>query len=790
MTEHEGMSPQERIEKLERAVKELQQTVKRLTEMSTQHDIDQPEKLQDTISAETIHGNIPAVGVTEAVTVDDNMKLCPFCQKQIRKQAIKCRYCHKMIEPVSAPENISVAVTPIEEKRAKELETPDKPSRTREEWEAFIGGKLLNRVGALALIIGCGFFLKYAFDNNWINETMRVLIGVAVGVSLLIGGARFHKKGLSIFVQGLVGAGIPILYLSVYASFNFYQLIPQAIAFILMSCVTIIAFQQAVRYDSFAVSLLGWFGGFLTPFLLSTGEVNSVGLFTYIVLLDAGLLAVLYVKEKWAILEPLTLGATYLVYLLWYKEFYTIGNFAIAVVFLTLFWGLFHAFDIMRMLKPVSSFSQLRQFVPVLNTVVYSLPMYAVIDHEYPDWTAPVFLLIGGVYFLTFLWSLNRHVGDEKISTRNALTSIVLLVIATALQYSGFTLVIALSVEVLVIAWCGTYFKLNYIWQAALGVCVLATLRLLSIEESWFYAQNEAFRLILNRRFLTFAVLAATYGGLVNLTRHVEDTYKTKIQAALHYGWCILLFLLITLETYDFTGQNLEVMLMCVLAIVWIIYALPVILFGIKNNVPALLHCGLAVSILALMASVANGITVYNPIREFLPVINVRAVSMLVVAAGIFLVELWVRKSPEHISWKRYVTGICQIAVVLLVFLLLTAETRDVFEKAIVNIPQGVGSTGNLDNLKNQQQLSLSGVWLLYSIILIVIGMLRKIQGLRIMSIALFGITILKIFIFDLSFLGQPYRIFSFIGLGIILLAVSYVYQQYKDIIFEKRVER
>ncbi|MBM2841453.1 MAG: putative rane protein, partial [Bacteroidetes bacterium] len=168
-----------------------------------------------------------------------------------------------------------------------------KPSRTREEWEALIGGKLLNRIGALALIIGVGFFLKYAFDNEWITETMRVVIGFLIGALLLVVAMRADKKKFEVFAQGLVGSGIAVLYLSVFASFSFYRLVPQVVAFMMMSAVTVLAFLQAFKYDSLAVSLLGLVGGFLTPFLLSTGEANEVGLFTYIALLDAGIFAVL-----------------------------------------------------------------------------------------------------------------------------------------------------------------------------------------------------------------------------------------------------------------------------------------------------------------------------------------------------------------------------------------------------------------------------------------------------------------------------------------------------------------
>lgn len=87
---------------------------------------------------------------------------------------------------------------------------PIAPHKTRSnrEWEALIGGKVLNRVGALALILGVGFFLKYAFDNEWISETVRVVMGAIAGASALVGSSRVHKKGFEIFSQGLVGAGV------------------------------------------------------------------------------------------------------------------------------------------------------------------------------------------------------------------------------------------------------------------------------------------------------------------------------------------------------------------------------------------------------------------------------------------------------------------------------------------------------------------------------------------------------------------------------------------------------
>lgn len=146
-------------------------------------------------------------------------------------------------------------------------------------------------------MIGLGFFLKYAFDHQWLNETARVLIGALVTAALLGLGSRWHNKGLPIFAQGLFGAGVAIGYLTVYASFNFYHLVPQSVALLLMSAMTVLAFWVAIRHDSLAISVLGWAGGYLTPFLLSSENPNDIGLLGYIALLSAGLLWV--IRKKW-----------------------------------------------------------------------------------------------------------------------------------------------------------------------------------------------------------------------------------------------------------------------------------------------------------------------------------------------------------------------------------------------------------------------------------------------------------------------------------------------------------
>jgi uncharacterized membrane protein len=116
-----------------------------------------------------------------------------------------------------------------------------------------------------------------------------------------------------------------------------------------------------------------------------------------------------------------------------------------------------------------------------------------------------------------------------------------------------------------------------------------------------------------------------------------------------------------------------------------------------------------------------------------------------------------------------------QVLLILILLELLSVETWDGFQQ----VSAGQAADTYL------QQLALSLAWLSYSIGLLAFGIWRRIPVARLMAIGLFGLTILKIFIYDLAFLPTLYRIFSFMGLGIILLSVSYLYQRYKHLILD-----
>ncbi len=676
----------------------------------------------------------------------------------------------------------------LEHTPSEPLRKPSPPSRTREEWETLIGGKLLNRIGALALILGMGFFLKYAFDNNWISETVRVLIGGGIGVLLLAGAWRFRSRGLQVFAQGLLGAGIAILYLSAYASFIFYHLVPLAAAFVLMSVVTLTAFLHAVRYDSFAVSLLGWFGGFLTPFLLSSGEANETGLFTYILLLDIGLAAIFLKKTSWTLLELLTFAATWATYILWHGAFYSEEKLGTTIVFLTLFWGVFLGLDIAMTWKRVISFPRLRHWIYSLNAVIYYVALYIILNARHSNWTAPAALAPGAVYFLTVLGGKRFWKEAEDHHDRRALIAIALLAVATGIHFSGYALVIAWSLEALALVWSGTYWRMPPVWMAALGLFAFAVMSLIDTIKAAF----EPLPLVFNQRALAFTTLAAAlYGSIPPLGRFSGDQSR-EIRAALHYGWSAVLFAFISVEAHDCALDLASNRPLLMITAGWMIYALPMTWTGLRSKTAPVLQCGLGAALLAAGVAIITGFSPYDPITRFMVVMNGRTAVMLFLIAGSFLLNFCLDHTETSYPWLLPARRVLQLGVVLLAFSLITVEARDIFQKQIALLSQNSAADmgAAINRLENLRQLSLSGLWLAYSLLLTGLGIWRRLQPLRMLAIGLFGFTILKIFIYDLSFLDTLYRIFSFIGLGIILLGVSYVYQRYKSVIFGGALHR
>ena len=203
-----------------------------------------------------------------------------------------------------------------------EPEPAEEPPVPRINWEQFMGAKLFAWLGGLAAFLGAAFFVKYSFEHDLIPPEVRVALGFLFALGLVIGGLKMDRARYAVTVQTLCATGIVVLYAVTFACNGVYHFAffgPIA-TLLLMALITATAFLLAVRLDARVVAVLGILGGFLTPVLLSTGQDNPAGLFGYLALLNAGLIAVA-LHRRWNFLVPLGAAGTVVMEIGWAEKF-------------------------------------------------------------------------------------------------------------------------------------------------------------------------------------------------------------------------------------------------------------------------------------------------------------------------------------------------------------------------------------------------------------------------------------------------------------------------------------
>jgi uncharacterized membrane protein len=462
--------------------------------------------------------------------------------------------------------------------------------------------------------------------------------------------------------------------------------------------------------------------------------------------------------------------------------------------FLAVFWGLFLTIEIVFMQKSPDPLRGFSAFFGVMNAAFLLAGLFRLLNLDYHDWLGPLVVVAGGVYCALAVW-WGREGNAARSWTRLVLTAVAFLAIGTEIHLEDFPAVMAWALEGAVLVWLGARNAARpLLWSGA--VLLLADLlRLLPVSGA-LAADVEGLTPLLNERAAAFAVLAAGCGSAAVLLSGQDRVGLRRLGAALHAVWCIVVFLLVTVEVNDVFRREMAVagdaaseylyfLRPMVLALAWVLTAV-LLRLPVWGTAPLpVAHSAAIMLATGLLVGMMRGL-VYDPPEQFHLLMNGRVLMLsLLIAAAAAYRFLVVDRPESSAAWIRSAIG---PAIVLLVLVAVTGETRDTFRREMVLAEArtiGGGGEDLLSRLEDQKQLSLSAAWLVSSILIMVGGLWRRRRDLRIMSIVLFGFTIVKIFIYDLSFLDTLYRIFSFAGLGVILLGVSWLYQKYKRFIVE-----
>jgi uncharacterized membrane protein len=455
--------------------------------------------------------------------------------------------------------------------------------------EALIGGRWLNRIGILALIIAVSFFLKYAFDNNWIGPSGRVAIGILLGAAMLPWSQWLLGKGYSYFSEGIAALGQATLLLSVWAGCRYYTLFSPEVGFAGMVIVTAVMAAVALGRNSERIALLSLLGGFLTPLLVSTGKDEQVVLFTYLLILGAGLL-VIAARRDWRSLAPLSFVLTQLYFWGWYESFYRTETLERTIVFATLFFLLYLVLPVLRAVR-FSSLDAIGMFLVLLNSFAYLGALYVTL---WPQDRWPLTLLVlalsaGHVVLARFV---PPPKAGESPLTRQLFAGLALtfVTLAIPIRLEGKWITLALAIEGAILVWTGYRSLAPWLGQAGFFLIAVAALRVV-------FLPTPAPQFLLNERFATYLVVIAGMGvALFAAHRHNASVGEREMNALGVLAVAINIYALIalSLELWDYFGRAASVGIdtgwaqHLALSLLWTLYASALIAVGIQRRVPLL----------------------------------------------------------------------------------------------------------------------------------------------------------------------------------------------------------
>lgn len=643
----------------------------------------------------------------------------------------------------------------------------------RRDLESAIGGKWFNWIGIIAVIIGVAFFLKFAFDKQWIGPGPRIILSAIVGVSLLYIGERLRGRGLKAYAHVLSGGGILILYLADFAAYNFYNLIGQPLAFVLMAVVTTTAVLLAVRLNALAIAILGLIGGFATPLLLSTGVDNEIGLFTYIALLDAGVLAVAYFK-RWRSLDFLSFAGTVAITLGWAYTFFTPHKVWTTLVFLSIFFLLYALLALFHNVLPGRQSRWFDVALAIANATFYFGLSYVLLGEAGFDQTTPatqallVSIFFSQLFYMTWRWSPD----DRLLRYSYVGASVTFLTMALAIQLELQWVTIAWAVEALMLTWVGLRSGETAARHAGLVVfCVAVSHWFFWDMREFAFAVDPSFIPVLNARALSGAVLVGALGGATWLYKRqgeLAEDERTLVHAFLLLTGNAVALTLLTLDLNDYFAARLSVATHAVrgpienarqfsISLLWILYASTILALGVLRR-SMLLRWGGLTLLLAVIGKVVVLDSAFYAAWWHLPVLNTTfLVYALLVGALAFAAWLYGRAPGKDEPEQPLVRPTIIVGANLLALIGLTLEVLGYYDRLLTAASFGP----NTEIFQEGRIFTMVLLWTIYGTGAFMLGAWRKAQAWRWGGLALLVITT-PLVLFSLSYYDAAWHVLVF----------------------------
>jgi len=733
------------------------------------------------------------------------------------KEPIPIPKFEKPKEPVSVsfqkPEIIVKA--PIPKKSWSESFKENNP-----DLEKFIGENLINKIGILILVLGISFFVKYAIDKDWINETARVGIGILAG-SIVMGIAHKLRANFTAFSSVLVAGAVSIFYFTIAIAFHEYQLFSQTVAFSIMVVITAFSSLVSVSYNRMELAILSLIGGFAVPFMVSTGQGNYVVLFSYIVILNTGILSIAYFK-KWNVLNLLSFIFTIILFGGWYvvELFDNKLPHRGAFVFATIFYLLFSIITVIHNLRRKGTFGVLEYMIMIGNTFFYFSVGMGILHNWGIDFKG-LFTLAIAVFNLIYAVFLYKRFGLDKNAIYLLLgLTLTFVTLTIPIQFKGNYITLFWAIEAVLLFWLSKQSKIN---SFKLGAIIVQILMIFSLVIDWInkysYFETEL-AIVLNPIFITGIValtsLIATYLILKKETEPQKvwflsfnpNQYTTGILLVA----TLVAYFVGMLETSFQANQLLKIRYssLSYSILYHFIFSAVVIYFASQPKK----HDFRTLAI--LLATINIGLYIlyfFNlPTEEFLTSLNLGLnekssfyIHYLLVFCLVYFFYAIIKCHSEVKALAFYKSNFALWTCAFAIIFILSYEmmihslyvtpnvisTKELAQKfpennTTINWEKAYFIDSKVDEVKRQIiKIGFPILWGVLSFAFLIVGIKKQWKQLRIISLTLLGMTIAKLFVYDIKNVSETGKIVAFILLGILILIISFVYQKIKKLVVD-----
>ncbi len=603
---------------------------------------------------------------------------------------------------------------------ATDAPEPSPPPRPARDIETAVGLTWVSRIAVLTIVLALAFFFKYAFENHWITEWGRIALGMGAGAVALFFGERSWRTGQHTFGQSLTAAGVVFLYLSCWASFSLYSLVSQPAAFACMVLVTGGAGILAFRYDSQAVALLALAGGFSTPLLLGTGREPWL-FFGYSLVLDLGA-AFAARRRGWRWPEALAVSGTVVFFA---SQLPAPPGSRAVFTFFVLAWYLVFAtsrlaavFVAAQVMAPLALVYTWRGGGGALLAALL-LAGAGLIMAARRGWAAAVSAAFAGFWLGFEAWTVFAGNAPPLGSTLATLTAAFLLFLSWP------------------------------VWRA------VERRQPLRIQDLVVLALNAALYFggaytLLYRGHAAWEGLLAVLAAAVHMaaSRLLGGYDRRGSLLAAGTGW----ILLILAAPIQFAGYYIT--------IAWALEAAAIAWIGTRFAEERAINASMVIFLLVLGSLLLTGSASYPGSGNRL-LLSVRFLTFTVSAASLLAAARWIAAGRRALA-----TYLCGLGVMLWGLCLEATE----WARRVAS-PQDFVSVAST---------SISVLAAAYAVLLVAGGVARRSPVTRVAGIVLIGLVVLKLYLYDVWLLPQFYRMAAFAILGVLLLAMSYLYSRFR----------